>query len=284
MNPMISKLLSTISLIFLLYAMTYGQPTYIQYTSARQQFRVINVDPPLTPPKSSKPAVWGNYFWEFGDGHYSFDSVATHPYSKTGLYTVSLYLTPHYSYSDPLQYSRKLSVPASSLKPPEYSLGNQWVHLESNGGDYLVPGHDMQFVIHYQAPPSGAFDEGYVLLFLNNQRENKRFKINFDPISISNERFYYEEEALGNDFFSLPQQDISPKGLSLATELFNQHSDVRIIKVKNLREGEEKRFFCTISSDQRLENHQDKDRKLTISALWLPLNGTFEEDKKPLHP
>lgn len=276
-KPLFFSLLSLLLLLCMYTAQ--AQRGFIQYAYAKNEFRILNVDPPVSSPKSSKPAVWGNYFWEFGDGHYSFDSVAVHNFPRPDLYEVKVFLTPHYSFSKPVSYSRKFSVNAPQGPPPVYSLGGRRVSMESTGGDYLVPGHEMQFVVHYQAPPDRAVEEGYVLLFYNNRRETNRFKIKFDPLRFLEERLYYREEAMGDDFFSLPRSGLPPAGLAAANELFNQHNDVRIFKVQSLKAGQERRLFCTIASDQRLENHQDKDRELSVTAFWLPLGGSFDEKK-----
>ena len=244
-----TKRLLLLSLSLFLWGLVHSQGGYIQYYYAKNQFRIVNPEPPVTSPKSSKPAVWGNYFWEFGDGHYSFDSVAIHHFPKPDSYEVNLYLTPHYSYSEPLHYSKRFSVNDPQGPPPTYSLGGRWVSMESTGGDYLVPGHEMQFVVHYQAPPDKSIEEGYVLLFLNNKEENGTFSIKFDPMLFVEERLYYGEEALEDDFFSLPQQGFPAAGLAKAKELFNQHEDLRIFKVGKLKAGQEQRLFCTIATD-----------------------------------
>lgn len=279
MKPKRPEFFTILTLFLLLLHSAQGQRGFIQYNYAKNEFRLQNVAPPVTSPKSSKPAVWGNYFWEFGDGHYSFDSVAVHNFPRPDLYEVKVFLTPHYSFSKPVSFSKKFSVNQPQGAPPVYSLGNRWVSMESTGGDYLVPGHEMQFVIHYQAPPGQRIEDGYVLLFFNNKKENGTFKIKFDPMLFREERLYYGEEALGDDFFSLPQEGLPAAGLAAAKELFNEHEDLRIFKVGALKPGQEQRLFCTIATDQRLEDHQDKDRELTMTALWLPRGSLFDEDK-----
>jgi len=257
----------------------HNQAAYIQYNSQKGQFSIQNLQPPTTAPKSSKPAAWGSYFWEFGDGHYSFDSIPEHRFSRPGLYEVRVCLTPHYSYSKPLIFTKKISVRSTGATGPSYSLANKWVSMESSGSQYLVPGHEMQFAIHYQAPPGKDTREGYVLLFYNNKKENKDFTIKFDPFVFKEERFYYGEQALGDDFFSLPQEGLPAEGLAAAKALFNQHKNLRIFKTGKLQAGQEQRLFCTIATEQRLEDHQDKNRELSIAAIWLPAYSAFDSRK-----
>ncbi|MCB0375948.1 MAG: PKD domain-containing protein, partial [Sinomicrobium sp.] len=276
------KFLLILSTSILYLVPTFGQYGYIQYNSPQHQFRIKNPVQPEPAPKATKPAVWGNYFWEFGDGHYSFDSLATHHYAADGIYNVQLFLTPYYSFSAPRSYERSFSVEASDGRPPVYSMNNQLVNVFSTAGAYLVPGHDMQFVLHYKAPAAQAVEAGYVLLFYNNKAEKNHFKINFNPLGYVGERLYYQEEALGDDFFGLPTEALPAEGLALAKELFNQHDEVRIFKVTKLHPGEERRLFCTMTSDLRLENHQDKNRDISISTLWLPEGVRFDK-KQQLH-
>src|SRR3954471_19297509 len=42
------------------------------------------------------PASFYSYFWEFGDGSYSFEKEPTHIYKDTGDYTIRLFATNNY--------------------------------------------------------------------------------------------------------------------------------------------------------------------------------------------
>src|SRR5438034_9542137 len=42
------------------------------------------------------PAAFYSYFWEFGDGAYSFEKQPVHVYADTGNYQVRLYATNNY--------------------------------------------------------------------------------------------------------------------------------------------------------------------------------------------
>lgn len=249
----------------------------IIYNENEHTFILENPPKPESFPGIENDPQWGIWMWEFGDGHYSMTQQPVHYYQDPGWYEVSVYLTPIYSLQQPFELKDIINVTNASSKrisPPEEN--DKWVNIKSNAGDYLVVSHEMQFVVHYSA--SEQIPEGDLLLFFNNEKEKKG--LSFDPLIYldNKERYYYREQMV---------KDVSPDYLNAfpgdfrdkAIELYNEYNNTIAFKIPKMVAGEERRLFLSIKSDDRLKEHRDKKRKLTIVALFVPSKTMFDKKK-----
>lgn len=61
------------------------------------------------------PLPFYTYFWEFGDGNFSFEKEPSHSYRDTGTYDVRVYATNNYDDGKPPPTKpKKLSVPKAT--------------------------------------------------------------------------------------------------------------------------------------------------------------------------
>lgn len=71
-----------------------------------QPSRYFRIKPkPPYPPQGRGEPRWGQYFWEFGDGHYYLTDKGDpvkHEYTETGVYTATLTVTPLYAKAQPM--------------------------------------------------------------------------------------------------------------------------------------------------------------------------------------
>src|SRR5690554_1505338 len=64
---------------------------------------VVSLKPDMPPLEqiAGAPKAFYTYYWEFGDGEYSFEEKPKHPYKKDGEYTVRLWSTNNYDSGKP---------------------------------------------------------------------------------------------------------------------------------------------------------------------------------------
>ncbi|MFN0213589.1 MAG: PKD domain-containing protein [Saprospiraceae bacterium] len=76
-------------------------PRIAEFTVAQNNgaYQFVPKDLPLTQLAGAPEAYW-SYYWEFGDGSYSFEKSPRHSYEKGGNYNQLLYATAHYDDGD----------------------------------------------------------------------------------------------------------------------------------------------------------------------------------------
>src|SRR5690349_24677905 len=99
------------------------------------------------------PAAFYAYFWEFGDGSYSFEKEPLHTYKDTGDYDVRLYATNNYDDGKkPHTRPRRVRVNNRSMvaqnKTPVFFTGDGSLEIRSN--QMPKPGEDMVLLIGYR--------------------------------------------------------------------------------------------------------------------------------------
>ncbi|MCB9353543.1 MAG: PKD domain-containing protein [Lewinellaceae bacterium] len=84
----------------ILQAQTGSPQAFADFSTERQAdgaIRFVPNCPPLPPaPAGASKAAFYTYFWEFGDGDFSFESSPLHRYGSNGTYQASLDATAHY--------------------------------------------------------------------------------------------------------------------------------------------------------------------------------------------
>src|SRR5688572_13228196 len=140
------------------------------------------------------PASFYSYFWEFGDGSYSFEKEPVHTYKDTGDYDVRLYATNNYDDGKkPNTRPRRVRVNNRSMlaenKTPVFFTGEGSLEIRSN--QMPKPGEDMVLLIGYRNKANTASAiSGSVMLLYNE----KQFSQNcFD---ISDTRSYHQEKPV----------------------------------------------------------------------------------------
>lgn len=127
----------------------------------------LDKEPPIVQaPGAAKKPFW-RYFWDFGDGTYCMGdkdermNKTNHTFMGNGPYTVRVFLTPYYA-----TVTQKVVIPAKTIsvrgngKAPSICnsdqaggcSGKEYVDIASNADGELVPGSEVQLIIHYKAP------------------------------------------------------------------------------------------------------------------------------------
>ena len=253
-----------------------GHSQAIAYDAIEQTFVISGLNAPQAVGGSKNEPYW-KYFWEFGDGHYSFNRSPQYCYSKPGTYTVRAYATPYYSYESSRSFVQQITVTDSGCqRNRQYNLGG-FLNIETNASGELVPGHDVQVILDYSMPFTSTSSEGYLLFMYNSEMEKRDLKLDFYPLNYRrNEERAYEASAISN--FSLDRiAQLLPSDRAKIQAQIDDHQ-VRAFSC-TLAPGANNRLFLTLSAATALDTTIIKGKKgaliTNIKAVWLPTGATF---------
>jgi hypothetical protein len=239
------------------------------------------------------PQAFYTYFWEFGDGTYSFEKEPLHYYKDTGIYQVRLYATNNYDDGKkpptrprPIPV-RKREMMAANTKPAFFA-GEGSLEIKTN--QQPKPGEDMVLLIGYRnRPGSGAARASGSVMLLYNE---KQFSQN--SFDVADVRAYNSERRIGLDSLMAyapveeylePEQEsrqgifqvsapgyLPPPDRQQLKQFLNQQmSGYRahnIWRVNEVKQGEEK--FMFISVNTLPEMIKDTNAVVTITGLYIP--------------
>ncbi len=266
----------------------------VKFTSVLRPLRQI----------AGAPEAFYSYFWEFGDGTYSFEKEPVHHYRDTGYYDIRLFATNNYDDGrrPPTRLKRvrleKKRPLLASNNAPSFFKGEGSLEMKTN--QMPRPGEDMVLLLGYRNKPGApvASVSGSVMLLYNE----KQFSQN--SFEVAEARAYHEEKTIGFDsMLAMAPSDpgpwaireISSKGLFelnaagpyaisnkqqlmqwLKQEMagFRQH---RIWRIQNMKPGEEQFLFLTINTLP--EMIKDTNAVVTISGLFVPDDPSMDAEK-----
>lgn len=137
------------------------------------------------------PPPFYSYFWELGDGHFSFDKEPAYAYRDTGTYDIRLYATNNYDDGKaPPTRPRRVKIRKKTVSK------DAWVsHFFHGGGDvemkinrYPKPGEDFVAIIGYRNQHSESLS-GSIVLFYNERQLGR------EGFSLAEQRFYNREQT-----------------------------------------------------------------------------------------
>jgi PKD repeat protein len=246
------------------------------------------------------PASFYTYFWEFGDGSYSFEKEPVHVYKDTGDYDVRLYATNNYDDGKkPNTRPRRVRVNNRSnlaqYKSPSFFSGEGSLEIRAN--QMPKPGEDMVLLIGYRnisnntAPLSGSV----MLLYNEKQLSQNCFNladtrtyhqeqsVAFETMmaSMANTDMIREQESENKSLFTVssnyvPNIDRRQMLQQVKQEMtaFRKHS---LWKINNIQKGEEQFMFVTINTMPEMIS--DTNAVVTISGLFIPDDPSMEMEK-----
>ena len=246
------------------------------------------------------PVAFYSYFWEFGDGSYSFEKEPVHTYKDTGDYDVRLYATNNYDDGKkPNTRPRRLRVSNRSMlaenKTPAFFTGDGALEIKAN--QLPKPGEDMVLLIGYRNKNNSAVPMSGSVMLLYNE---KQFAQNcFD---VSDTRSYHQEKPITVESMMawMPHSDaIEQKGsndglftvsaavnaptadkrqmlqqIKQEMNAFRQHT---IWHISDVQKGQEQFMFVTINTLP--EMIKDTNAVVTISGLFIPDDPSMELEK-----
>ncbi|MFT3826931.1 MAG: PKD domain-containing protein [Chitinophagaceae bacterium] len=231
------------------------------------------------------PAAFYTYFWELGDGTFSFDKTPAHLYKDTGTYQVRLYATNNYDDGKapptrprPIKVNKKSSRTGYWASHFFHEKGSIEMKINRNP----KPGEDFVALIGYRNQSAKAQGGSLVLFFNERQFNTEGFKLN-------DTRAYHGEDSSSvntlladlaeKEMSSMAYRSGPDNGLyyAYAGDARNMLQQLQATYTRNtalrfgaMEQGTEQFVFVTMNTLP--EMIQDTNATVTMSAMLVPDN------------
>lgn len=250
--------------------------------------------PPLNQ-VAGAPKAFYTYYWEFGDGDFSFKEKPKHNYKKKGEYTARLWSTNNYDNGKP-PTSRpttikiesnldKASADISSEIEPDIFPAEEHLIIKTNRDP--LPNEEMVLITSYKNDKNYVTN-GFLYLFYNDNH----FKN--DNFIIEDTRMHHGENLITESptFATQTEKDYSPILMANATaqsfprriisqdstrrlnlpltleESKNFYRNHQLIEFNNMQPGEERHIFRTLKTTP--EMLKDTSAIVTLRTIYVP--------------
>ena len=238
------------------------------------------------------PKAFYTYYWEFGDGHYSFKEQPEHNYKSPGTFTANLWATNNYDNGKP-PASRPVSVTVNGSYKDEASIENSSPFMENE--DLIikknrepVPDQDIVIITSYKNT-NDYITNGKLYLFYNDT------KFKDDNFYLEDTRMYHNEKIVplegivisrgennsksylatlnANHEFSVNRRNLQDstkrKNLPLTLEESKaQYRNYQVIDFFDMKPGEERNIFRTLKTTP--EMIKDTSAIVTLRSIYVP--------------
>ncbi|MFC4634678.1 PKD domain-containing protein [Dokdonia ponticola] len=243
------------------------------------------------------PKAFYTYYWELGDGNYSFEKEPKHTYKKEGTYEVKLWSTNNYDNGKP-PASRPKKVVISDASDEEASVDG-FAFAKANpvfkpDEDLLIrtnrdplPSQEMVLITSYKNTKDYVTN-GKLYLFYNDKSFKDKNFILTDTRLHHNEKIEQNEDFVhhaGTDFSqeylastypselrerTLVVQDSTKKtNLPLTLEESQElYLNSQVITFTNMQPGEERNVFRTLETTP--EMIKDTSAIVTLRSIYVP--------------
>lgn len=239
------------------------------------------------------PKAFYTYYWEFGDGNYSYKEKPVHTYKNKGNYKAQLSVTNNYDDGKP-----------PSTRPKEVSVMEEIFDSSENEKQQLlavhngfrlqtnrdpVPEEEMQLILSYgndkEYPTNGK-----IYVFFNEKKYKAK---NFELVDI---RFYHNEQEISEEIVASNERYISKNELLQTTgisifidekllridslkqnlplsleEAKVYYRDFKIFEVDNIPPNDARNMFYTFKTTP--EMLKDTSAVISIRSIYVPERG-----------
>ncbi|PCH53470.1 MAG: PKD domain-containing protein [Flavobacteriaceae bacterium] len=239
------------------------------------------------------PKAFYTYYWEFGDGNYSFKTAPKHTYKNKGNYKMQLSITNNYDDGKP-----------PTTRPKEVAITNESFDTTENENHYLmaahhgfrlqtnrdpIPDEEMQLVLSYgntkEYPTNGK-----IYVFFNEKKYKTK---NFELRDV---RLYHNENEISNEIVVDNNQYISKNEFIKTTGILTfldeklilndslkqnlpltleeakaYYQDVKTYNVDNVKANEERSMFFSFKTTP--EMLKDTSAVISIRSIYVPERG-----------
>src|SRR5260221_8983335 len=249
------------------------------------------------------PASFYTYFWELGDGRFSFDKDPVYAYRDTGEYQVRLYATNNYDDGKaPPTRPRPVKVRTKSANTDAWAShffhGDGCIEMKINR--YPKPGEDFVTVIGYRNKGRDSLS-GLIVLFYNERQFGQ------DGFALAEQRCYNKEnnssltdllaglgprvksEGGGSLWGAASADRSSPRteeaedewgaageASSMLRQLEDQYTKHTVLHFPAIRPGEEKFVFLDMNTLPGML--QDTNSTVGVTAMLVPDNQAHSTD------
>lgn len=264
---------------------------FIEFEQNQHQYVLRAVAPPLRQ-IAGAPKAFYSYFWEFGDGSYSFEKNPKHQFKHKKTHSIRLSLTNNYDDGLPPTTRPKLlenTLDVSSISDNQTHQLNKLhdgFRLQTNRDP--IPNQEMEFVISY-GNTSNIPSQGKIYLFYNELKYKDK---NFELIDIRTYHNEQEEELQPIAYNYVSKETIiRSSGINplistqyMASDTIHQnlpatlknaqktYSDVNVWNINNLAPNEERNIFLTFKTTP--EMLKDTSAVITIRSVYVPERGS----------
>ncbi|ATL45826.1 hypothetical protein COR50_00875 [Chitinophaga caeni] len=257
----------------------------------QQEGNRVQLKPGLRPLRqvAGAPEAFYTYFWELGDGSFSFDKEPLHQYKDTGEFDIRLYATNNYDDGKPPKSKpRRIKVKKRTFLA-DASTGS---HFFKSGGSIEMkinrmprPGEDLVAIIGYRNKAENDLSnlEGSLLLFYNEKQFKQK---NFE---LADARAYHGEKSTSVDSILTAMENTSAQNfyavngpsesrlidpgykeqfIQLLASKQAMYSAQQAWNIKNIAAGEEKFMFLTLNTLPGMI--KDTNAVVTVSAVFVP--------------
>ncbi|PCH76696.1 MAG: PKD domain-containing protein [Flavobacteriaceae bacterium] len=263
----------------------------IEYEQVQDHFVLRAVAPPLRQ-IAGAPKAFYTYFWEFGDGNYSFKKSPKHQFKQAKKHTVRLSLTNNYDDGLPPTTRPKLLENTRDVS----SISDSDVHHLNTLHDGFrlitnrdpIPNQALEFVISY-GNTSNIPSRGKIYLFYNELKyKNKNFEL-LEVRTYHNEQeeelqplayTYLSKETIIRSSgikYIFPELDLENDTLyqnlpATLSDAKKTYSDVRVWNVNDVSPLEERNIFLTFKTTP--EMLKDTSAIISIRSVYVPDRGS----------
>lgn len=243
------------------------------------------------------PEAFYTYYWEFGDGDYSFLKDPKHSYNEKGDYKIQLSVTNNYDDGKPPTTRPKdIAILSnnenSDLINPNHNLlsSHKGFRLQTNREP--VPSEEVQMVVSY-GNGSGYSTNGRLYLFFNEKKyKNKNFEL--VEVRLHNNEMEIDEGFLVSNYNLISKEEfIQTTGIStfmdenlLVIDSLKQnlpltledskayYQDVKVYNFNDMQSNEERNMFFTFKTTP--EMLKDTSAVISIRSVYVPERGMDE--------
>ncbi len=236
------------------------------------------------------PKAFYTYYWEFGDGNYSFKEKPIHKYKKPGEYKIRLWATNNYDNGKP-PASRPKSLIIDDISD-EASLGSDLSFTEDE--DLIlkrnrepIPDQEMVLITSYKNTNNYVSNGKLYLFYNDNQFKNDNFTIEDTRLhhgerivpldAISNMRTENDDHTLVassshnvlENRVLFTQDTTKRKNLPLTLEESKVlYRNYQVIAFNDMPPGEERNIFRTLRTTP--EMIKDTSAIVTLRSVYVP--------------
>lgn len=274
---------------------TRSAPIYYDANGYRINFGATM--PPLNQ-IAGAPRAFYTYYWELGDGSYSFDKKPSHVYKKPGTYKVRLWSTNNYDNGKPPESRPKEVVIGASASDEEASLDTSAFAKApspfTNDTDLVVqhnrepvPDQEMVLITSYKNTTDYTSSGKLYLFYNDRQFKNDNFEISDTRMhhgetlvdesliaSRSDQNYSYGDLASTSPMIIQPrgiQQQDSTKRINLPLTLEQTkalYRNSQVIEFDQMQPGEERNIFHTLKTTP--EMLKDTSAIVTLRTIYVP--------------
>ena len=242
------------------------------------------------------PKAYYTYYWEFGDGNYSFEKQPKHTYKKQGDYEVKLWSTNNYDNGKPPASRPKKVVinddtDEASLDNDAFAKAQSAFQPQENllikTNRDPVPEQEMVVITSYKNTKDYVTNGKLYLFYNDDAFRNDNFKLTDtrlhhgetiieEPQLITQNSTDFSSEYLASSDPSIliqryTQQQDSTKRTNLPLTLeesTDRYRNSQVIEFQNMQPGEERTIFRTLETTP--EMIKDTSAIVTLRSIYVP--------------